>query len=489
MAGASGAGAIAIGAYGITRAASDESFAAGSFAGEDSSFAGARGGPVNYVLRPAPASVDLGARSVETWSYGNGPVGPELRLKQGRRARIRVENRLPEPTSVHWHGIRLQNRMDGVPELTQAAIEPGESFIYEFTPPDAGTYFYHSHVGTQLDRGLLGPLVVEPADERLGYDREAILMLDDWLDGVDGASPDAVLSGLRESGMTMDMGDVKAPMSTSGGLARRLAAGRIDSGDVPHPLFLINGRTASFAPSVEAKPGDRVRLRLVNGAADTIFAVYVEEHDMTVTHADALEVEPQRTEALLLGMGERYDVLVDVRRSTRIVAVPLGKQGQPGVASLGPRRSARGARWVEMTKGWTLPARVLDPRMLIPAEDYRGGASSDLPVKLGMAAEGYAWTLNDESAPGIPPLEAERNEKLRVTFENTTMMPHPMHLHGHSFKLLGPNRRGAIKDTVLVAPMETVSVEFLADNPGRWAMHCHNVYHMEAGMMAELRVS
>jgi multicopper oxidase len=200
--------------------------------------------------------------------------------------------------------------------LTQDAIAPGGRFIYEFTPPDAGTYLYHSHVGLQLDRGLVGPLVVEPRREDLSYDREATLVLDDWLDGVAGRSPELTLEDLGRtgmggmSGMAMPMGGGSRARTDAGTLARELLAGRGDPGDVRDPLYLVKGATAQAPPVFDAGRGDRVRVRLINGAADTIFAVWVEEHEMTVTHTDGLEVVPRRTDAVVLGMGERYDALV-----------------------------------------------------------------------------------------------------------------------------------------------------------------------------------
>ena len=136
------------------------------------------------MLRPQPETIELGGRTASTWTYGAGVPGPELRVKQGERVRIRVENGLPEDTTVHWHGVRVANDIDGVPDMPLPPIKPGESFTYDFVPPDAGTYWFHPHVGMQLDRGLYGALVVEARDETLDYDREAVLVLDDWLDGL-----------------------------------------------------------------------------------------------------------------------------------------------------------------------------------------------------------------------------------------------------------------------------------------------------------------
>ncbi|MGI8622037.1 MAG: multicopper oxidase domain-containing protein, partial [Solirubrobacteraceae bacterium] len=156
--GAGVAGVAALAAYGLTSGKDVRGPTAASL------------GRADFVLRPGESTVELGAKKAATWTYGGALPGRELRLKQGERVRIRVDNGLPEPTTVHWHGIRLRNPADGVPGLTQEAIAPGASFLYDFTPPDAGTYFFHSHQGMQLDRGLHAALIVEPKREELSYD-------------------------------------------------------------------------------------------------------------------------------------------------------------------------------------------------------------------------------------------------------------------------------------------------------------------------------
>ena len=258
--------------------------------------------------------------------------------------------------------MRLDNRADGVPGMTHDAIAPGASFLYEFTPPDAGTFFFHPHVGVQLDRGLYAPLIVEPRTETLDYDREAVLMLDDWLDGIDG-TPDAMLRRLRRAGMGgmdgKDMGDSKEPMGMRRGRHTTLSGRRPgpdslvtmvkgierdgdDAGDVRHPLYLINGRPPEAPARVTVGRGDRLRLRLINAGSDTIFCVFVEGHQLTVTHADGQRVRRVHTDALVIGMGERYDVLLDAERpgAHRIIAVPLGKPGR-AVATLRYRDAPR----------------------------------------------------------------------------------------------------------------------------------------------------
>lgn len=156
-----------------------------------------------YALRAAPVEFEAGDRVISTWGYEGGMPGPEIRVQEGDTLRVRARNELPENTTVHWHGLPVESPMDGVPGLSQRPIGPGEEFVYEFVVPDAGTYMYHSHVGLQLDRGLYGPLVVEPKKEDLDFDREYTLAFDDWLDGVSG-TPENAFAQLQSSGWHHD---------------------------------------------------------------------------------------------------------------------------------------------------------------------------------------------------------------------------------------------------------------------------------------------
>jgi len=393
-----------------------------------------------------------------------------------------------------------------VPDLTQEAIGAGESYLYEFTPPDAGTFFLHSHVGMQLDRGLYAPLIVEAADETLDYDREAVVVLDDWLDGVRG-DPDAQLQRRGGGGMGMEhgmgggtsapagpFGPVRGGRPASGVAMANLAlACRLDAGDVDHPLHLVNGRSPEAPFQIDVRRGERVRLRLINAAADTMYALFVEGHQLTVTHADGLAVEPVTTDALLMGMAERFDALIEPRGEggARVIALPLGKPGR-AVANLRLTDSRR--RTPPPDAPVRPPRRLLTHTDLTATEVHEGtprGQRRTIDMSLGMDRRApYRWTIGGVPMEESDELQIARDEPVRFLLANKTTMPHPMHLHGHSFR---PARRGGgtapLKDTILVAPMETLAVDWTADNPGGWAFHCHNAYHGEAGMMRHVRVA
>jgi FtsP/CotA-like multicopper oxidase with cupredoxin domain len=445
-------------------------------------------------LVAAPDVIDLGGRSARTWTFNGSVPGPELRLRARQVLRVQFDNRLPAPTSIHWHGIALRNDMDGVPEFTQAAVAPGAQFIYQFTVPDPGTYFFHPHAGVQLDRGLYGVLVVEDPAEPGHYDREAVIVLDDWTDGV-GETPDRILARLQANGMNhTDMAGMDHSMAGmdhgAGKPANARGSGPLgeDTGDIRYPLYLANGRQARSPATIAARPGDRVRLRIVNAAADTAFRLALGGHRLTVTHADGFPVLPVTGDTLLIGMGERYDVMVQLDDGVfPLVAVAEGKAAQ----ALAVARTDRGPA----------PRAAVRPkelrRRLITVDDLQAAAGVDLGVVaphrthrlvLDGNMETYRWTINGHRMHGGTPLQVQEGERVRLVFENRSTMFHPMHLHGHTFQVrrAGARAPGPRKDTVIVRPAAQVAVDFDAGNPGRWMLHCHNAYHQAGGMMTEL---
>ena len=255
---------------------------------------------VTARLTAQPVTLDLGGQTVSMWAYGDTAPGPLLRVDAGDVLRVDVANQLPDATSVHWHGLALRNDMDGVPGITQDPIGSGETYRYEFTVPDPGTYFYHPHSGLQLDRGLYGVLVVDDRDDPGRYDAEWVVVLDDWVDGT-GHTPDEVLAELEGAtangdsmggmdGMAgMEGMDHGSMMGGMGGLQSALLGG---AGDISYPHYLVNGRVGSSPVTLSAKPGQRVRVRFVNASSDTAFRVAVAGHRMTVTHSDGFPIAP-----------------------------------------------------------------------------------------------------------------------------------------------------------------------------------------------------
>ncbi|WP_436736640.1 multicopper oxidase family protein [Streptomyces sp. BBFR102] len=470
----------------------------------DAERARAGGGRVREVrLTAAETRLDLGPVTVPTWAYGDRLPGREVRVTAGDTLALTLANHLPEATSLHWHGLALRNDMDGVPGLTQKDVRPGADFTYRFTVPHPGTYWFHPHSGTQQDRGLYAPLIVEDPKEPLAYDHEWVVVVDDWVDGVEGSTPDGVLAELSRgmaSGMDHGSDDGEGGgHSGHGGPARTeeppgpsrmmmdarsdLLGG--DAGDVRYPYHLVNGRTVEDPEVFRAKPGDRIRMRLVNAGGDTAYRVALGGHRMTVTHSDGFPVEHAGTDALLLGMGERYDVLVTA--GDGVFALTALAEGKDATARAllrtgGGSAPKAGARPKELDgKVLTAGRLTADPSAALPAR------SPDRTVRFqltgGMAA--YDWAFNGRPYQASERYPVRAGERVRLVFSNATDMWHPLHLHGHTFALSSA-KGGPRKDTAVILPHQTLTADFDADNPGLWMLHCHNVYHAEAGMMTVL---
>ena len=443
----------------------------------------------DITLSAAATTIDLAGRQVETWAFGGKVPGPVIRANVGDVLRVAFRNELPEQTSIHWHGIAMRNDMDGVPGLTQRHIAPGAAFRYEFTLPDPGTYWFHPHIGTQLDRGLYAPLIVDEPGDAGRYDDEWIVVLDDWTDGV-GPSPDAILRNLTarrskagHSANSMGGEDSGATMDMSAGTSKLLGG---DAGDVRYPMYLVNGRPVADPQSFTSTPGRRVRLRLINAASDTAFRVALGGHVMRVTHTDGFPVEDVETDAVLIGMGERIDVVVTLGDGAfPLVALAEGKGAQAFAIVRTGTGDAGGpsVRPVELDRRVLMATKLKALRRV--ALDRRA-PDRTLRAILGGDMMRYRWTINGRVSADAQPLDVRTGERVRIEFVNQSMMFHPMHLHGHTFGLTRSAGAGARKDTVMVLPGERRAIEFDADNPGQWAMHCHNTYHAEAGMITTL---
>ncbi|WP_069172564.1 multicopper oxidase family protein [Streptomyces griseus] len=461
-------------------------------------------GPLRKVSLTATASrLELGGGlTVPTWSYGDRLPGRAVRVTAGDTLALTLANHLPQSTTVHWHGLSVRNDMDGVPGLTQRPIEPGAEFAYRFAVTYPGTYWFHPHSGVQLDRGLYAPLIVDDPREPLAYDKEWVVVLDDWLDGIGGSTPDAVLDELTRGrggshGTAPEHGAAAEPgTADSGSDAPSHLLANADSellgghaGDVAYPHYLINGRRAS-APSVfEARPGDRIRLRVINAGGDTPFRLALGGHRMTVTHSDGFPVRHTETGALLLGMGERYDVLVTAGDGVfPLTALAEGK----GASALAVLRTAPGALPPATVRPGELDGPVLTAGRLTPDESVALPAREpDRTVRLSLTGsmERYDWAFDGRPYDPAVRRPVRAGERVRLVFENRTSMWHPLHLHGHTFALTGADGRrspGARKDTAAILPRRSLTVDLDADNPGLWMLHCHNLYHAESGMMTVL---
>src|SRR5699024_7596228 len=395
---------------------------------------------------------------------------------------IDITNELPEDTSIHWHGIALHNAADGVPGMTQPPLAPGYSYSYVFEVPHGGTYFYHSHSGLQLDRGLHAPLIIRDPEDADDQDVEWTIVLDDWIDGITGTPDDqlATLTGMDMGGMDMEgHGEMDMGGMDMGGMAHGTPDPALggDAGDVMYPYYLINGRIPRADQTFHARPGNQARLRVINAGGDTIVKGALGGHRMTVTHTDGFPVQPKETESIYIAMGGRVDVEVVVGDGVfPLTALAAGKDDRAFavIRTAAGQTPAPETTFPELTApGTFLTSFEPAERALLPA----GDVDKETEVELTGQMMPYQWGLRIDGADS--PGTVQEGQRLRMRMHNPTAMPHPMHLHGHTWAL--PGSSGLRKDTVLILPGETVDADLIADNPGEWAFHCHNAYHQETG--------
>jgi len=417
-----------------------------------------------YALIAAPTVLPLlDGRSLAVWAYNGQVPGPILRVRVGERLRVEFTNGLTEDTTVHWHGVRVPNAMDGVPGLTQEPVHPGESFVYEFVPKDAGTFWFHPHLGApeQIERGLVGVLIVEER-EPPPYSQDVVWVLDDWLLGKNGAIDPRFVT--------------------------------------PHDLMhdgrwgnvvTVNGRVDT---SLAVRPGERIRLRLLNSANGRVFKPDFAGLDAKVIAVDGMTTaRPLDPDGFELAPGNRLDL---------DITIPPDRAGQHVRVVdrfVGDRPNGLGFIRVE-------GAPVTTPVFPSPAHAYvpkwREALGVPPALRFVLNAErggpfGIAWTLNGVAATGDHAQHHGGHLPLgrfaRVRFENASFRLHPMHTHGMFFKVLARNDvpvdEPYWRDTTLVHAKETVDVGMVPLDAGRWMMHCHILEHAEAGMMTTLDVA
>ncbi|MCM2289169.1 MAG: multicopper oxidase family protein [Sulfuritalea sp.] len=422
------------------------------------------------------------------WSFNQQFPGPLLRFRRGDTAQIAVSNQLPRDTTVHWHGLRVPNGMDGVPGVTQVAIAPGGRFDYRFELRDSGTYWYHPHQASfeQVPRGLYGALIVEE-DKPPQVDQDVVWVLSD-------IRLDEQMQQVEDFGRILDVAN----------------EGRRGS------HLLVNGQLAGPERRIEVRAGERLRLRLINAASARIFQLSVDGHAARIVAWDGQGVTPQPLPAqgLVLGPGMRVDLIIDCMGKPG-QSFELRDAGRPKVASavLGSLAySAQPAlRSRPLTTSIAVPPNALPEPKLDQASDhyiiFQGGMRGT-PV-IGtidgkasriqeiMAREGLAWTMNynaqhEHALMHEPLLHLRKGEHVILHMMNETDFIHPMHLHGHFFRVLAvdgvANPQREWRDTVMMAPRQSVDVAFVADSPGEWMYHCHILDHAAGGMMGTILV-
>ncbi|HEY6719110.1 MAG TPA: copper resistance system multicopper oxidase [Reyranella sp.] len=485
----------------------------------------------------------------------NGQIaGPTLRWTEGEEVTINVINRLKEETSIHWHGVLVPYRMDGVPMVNFDGIKPGETFTYSFKVRQAGTYWYHSHSGGQEQEGMYAPIVIEPAKgERYKVARDYVVMLSDH----HPMSPGTILRKLKQEpgyfndrrrtlpGLLRDLSAAKTTEERQAVISDRLMWGEMrmdptDLADVTGYTFLVNGRGPTDNWTGLFKPGEKVRLRFINGAAMTIFDARIPGLRMKVVQADGNDVVSVDVDEFRIGVGETYDVIVepDQHRAYTIEAQSIDRRGfaratlaprdgmagplpvlrPPGVLGSadmghgGPDQSKTDPSKMDHSKmGMDHAAMGHDTSGLVhvPPVDAPAGtkvlAYADLKrldrsyalsppdrtveIRLTGNMEKFIWSFDDRKYSEAPEMHFTQGETVRLVLKNETMMNHPIHLHGLWMDLdNGAGEARPRKHVVNVPPGRTVSVTVRMAEVGRWPFHCHLLFHMMTGMFREFVV-
>jgi CopA family copper-resistance protein len=520
-----------------------------------------------------------GRRRLAVGVNGSTPA-PLLRWREGDTVEVKVINRLDEPTSIHWHGLRLPTDMDGTPGLSFAGIPPHSEFTYRFPVTQHGTYWYHSHSGAQEPLGLFGPIVIAPkAGEAHAHDREHVVMLSDWSD----EDPMAIIGALRQqpdyyNHHQRTLGDLGGDVGRNGlssALAERAmwAKMRMSPTDILDAsgdtfTYLVNGRTAAGNWTGLFEPGERVRLRIINAGVGTIFDLRIPGLPMTVVGSDGADLEAVTVDEIRMGPGETYDVIVQPReaRPYTLFAQTMDRTGfaratlapHPGMAGAIPAMDAVPRRSMadmgmgmqmgsdedagpESLAGMDRPPPVEPPpskTRLVNVDGATAQSLKGLPdvdnvavnpasrlAEPGTGLEGngrkvltyadmksltaeaprapdrelefhitgnmqrWTWGFDGKTFSQARPVPVTLGERIRFVLINDTMMEHPMHLHGFIFEVENGQAASPRKHTLTVKPGERVSVIFDADTPGRWAFHCHLLYHMHMGMFRTVVVS
>jgi len=533
------------------------------------------GSEFQLEIGPTPINI-TGQPRIATAVNGQVP-GPILRWREGDTVTLAVSNRLSVPSSIHWHGIRAPSPMDGVPGLSFNGIAPGETFIYRFPVHQSGTYWYHSHSGFQEQTGVDGPIVIVPkGGYAQAFDRDYVVFLFDWSD----ENPDTIVSNLKFQSDYYNYGqrtvgtfvDDAAQKGLAATVANRLEWGKMrmsptDILDVSGATYtyLINGQPPGANWTALFRPGERVRLRFINGSVMSIYDVRIPDLQMTVVQADGNDVEPVTVDEFRISVAETYDVIVQPRaeraytifvqaedrsgyargtlapRPGMTAPIPpmdprplrtmtdmgMGGMGtgsmdhgsMPGMpadrgamghGSMAGMEAGKSAQKLDLSVEVNNVAEMPTERLNSPGEGFPAGRrvltyadlratrpgsdprppSHEITLHLTGNMERFIWGFDGKKFSEAGPIELKRGDRVRFVLINDTMMEHPIHLHGLWSELEnGHGEYRPYKHTINVKPGEKLSYLVSADTPGRWAYHCHLLYHMETGMFREVRVA
>jgi FtsP/CotA-like multicopper oxidase with cupredoxin domain len=454
------------------------------------------GRPISSARAAAPRILTVDSRTIEVNGRAakvfslTGPDGkPGLIFNAGEKFDVTLDNRLAEQTMIHWHGLTPPNQFDGVPDMPMPLLAAGEKRSYSFPVGPGGTHWMHAH--TLQEQSLLAaPLIVRTAEDRAVDEQEVVVLLHDFsftpaeellarLKGSVGGH------GAMDHG-SMDHGSMNQGMGDMGGMTMAAGMAGMDLNDIEYDAYLANDRTLDDPEVVRTEAGGRIRLRIINGATATGFTIDLGSLKGELIAVDGQPIEPVASTLFPLSMGQRADIRLQLPREGGSFPVLARREGATQRAGL--ILAAQGAEIVKIPVLGEVVGPVLDlgleARLRAARPLAARPADRSFMVHLTGNMSGYSWGMAGE------PMKVARGQRVEVEMMNMSMMAHPMHLHGHRFQVTaigGKPLAGAVRDTVLVPPMQAVRFAFDADNPAEaWAFHCHHLYHMASGMMTTI---
>ena len=445
------------------------------------------------ILRLERRDIEVNGKPASVYGIRqpNGTFG--LTTEVGKPFRVRVENRIDEASLIHWHGMTPPWRQDGVPGISGPPIPSGGSADYDFPLRFGGTFWMHSHQGLQEQGLMAAPLIIH--DERDRPDeQEVVVMLADF----SFTPAEQIFENLKKSGSMAGMakppaGAMASMSSMKAGTPIGASQAAPDLNDVKYDAFLANDRTLADPEIVKVEPGARVLLRIINSSAMSAYHVGLGALEGELIAVDGFAIAPVRGRSFPVAVAQRLDIRLELPPGSGaypVLAQLEGERSQTGIILVaGGAPVGRIAGAADMAS----PALTLDLERTLRAEKPLPPRKADRVHTLNLTGEmaGYIWSINNVAwNKDVPPLQVAEGERVELVFVNKTPMPHPMHLHGHEFQVVevdGERFPGAVRDTILVPPKRRVTVAFDANNPGWWAIHCHLLYHLDAGMFTTIK--
>ncbi len=453
-------------------------------------FSAARGSSNWTSLRATRRVIEVHGRAADVFGLLQPDGSHGIVADAGDRFHLQLANELDERTLIHWHGLTPPSMQDGVPDLSQPPLTAGGRYEYDFLLARPGTNWMHSHVGLQEQRLLAAPLIVrDPAEAHLD-EQEVVFLLHDFT----FRDPQEIFADLTGGAGAMHH-DAAMPAGEMdhGAMGHGTAPGEPHFNDVEFDAYLANDRTLADPEVVRVEAGGRVRLRIINGAAATNFWLDLGALSGDLVAVDGHAVVPVSGSRFPLAIAQRIDIRLQLPPGGAypVLAVREGDTPRTGIVL-----ATAGAEIARIPDRAKVPAGAVDlalERQLVAAVAPLGAPESRplrrYTLELTGSMMGFVWGFNGRRFGEDTPLAVRQGERVEVTLVNRTDMSHPVHLHGHPFQVVaidGAARNGALRDTVLVPIGSSVTIAFIADNPGHWALHCHNLYHLAAGMMTSV---